>query len=209
MMTAQISVGSLIFAVFLAASDAHSENVIKFKVEKEGKSLLEIMRHPMFKAPIQKSTLGTYKYINCGTRADLMNVTLLTATPDPIRLPGTLGVNFAGEFKAELQAPLKIDLVLERRVGSAWIKIPCIGGIGSCTYDDICETLSGAECPDPFVDNDVPCKCPFLKGSYKLPNVSFYLDTFFPPGDYRAIGKIVSGYNETPTGCIELYASFA
>ena len=57
----------------------------------------------------------------------------------------------------------QVDLVLERKVGSAWIKIPCIGDIGSCTYDDLCETLSGAECPDPFVDNGVPCKCPFLK----------------------------------------------
>lgn len=208
-MSAHICVASLIVAVVLAASDAHAENVIKFQIEQEGKRLLEIMRHPMFQAPKHKSTLGSYKYINCGTSADLMNVTTLTATPDPISLPGNLGVNFAGEFKQSLQAPLKVDLVLERKVGSVWIKIPCIGDIGSCTYDDLCETLSGAECPDPFVDNSVPCKCPFLKGSYKLPNVSFDLDAVFPPGDYHAIGKIVSGYNETPTGCIELYASFA
>lgn len=199
-----------ILAVVISVCAADSQNVIKFKVEEAGNKLLQILLHPKFMAPSYKSTVGAFKYINCGTPADLVNVTTFTATPDPISFPGTLGINFAGEFKQTLQPPLKATIVLQRKVGSGWIKIPCIGKIGSCTYDDLCELLAGATCPDPFVTNGVPCKCPFTKGSYKLPNVSFDIDAaVFPPGDYHAKANLVTGDSATPSGCVELYASFA
>jgi len=201
---------SVLLAVFLSVCEVHSKNVIKFNIEEEGNNLLKILLHPKFMAPSYKSTLGTFKYINCGTPADLINVTTLTAIPDPISFPGTLGINFAGVFRQTLQPPLKTSVELYRQVGDEWIKIPCIGSIGSCSYDDLCELLQGATCPDIFVNNGVPCKCPFTKGSYKLPNVSFDIDAaVFPPGDYHAKGTLVTGDSGTPTGCVELYASFA
>ena len=53
---------------------------------------------------------------------------------------------------------------LGKKVGSIWVKVPCIGEIGSCTYDDLCSILSMIpECPDPFTSNGVPCQCPFKK----------------------------------------------
>lgn len=210
-MRATISVATLLLALVVAAYGAHTENVLKFKIEQEVKKVLDMLSHLEIRpASTHKSSLGTYKYINCGTSADLMNITTLTATPDPIVFPGTLGIDFAGEFKQTLQAPLKATLVLERKFGDNWIKIPCIGSIGSCTYDDLCEKLAGATCPDPFGTNGVPCKCPFTKGNYKLPKVSFDVDAaVFPPGDYHAKGTLVTGDSGTPTACIELFASFA
>ena len=54
------------------------------------------------------SRLQKYQFINCGTATDALNVTTLNLTPDPITFPGTLGVDFAGEFRSTLDAPLSV-----------------------------------------------------------------------------------------------------
>jgi len=182
--------------------------VVSFNIDEEELNIYQILRES---APHKPSRLGAYRYVNCDKPGDLLNVTTLNFSPDPISFPGSLGVNFAADFKKTLDAPLKASIVLERKVGSTWIKIPCIGNIGSCTYDDLCELLQGADCPPPFGANGVPCKCPFTAGSYKLPNVSFDIDAaVFPPGDYHAKGTLTTGQSgEVSVGCIELYASFA
>ena len=55
------------------------------------------------------------------------------------------------------------DLVLEKQAFGTWIKIPCVDDFGSCTYPDLCNNLSTITCPLPFVQQKVPCKCPFRK----------------------------------------------
>ena len=42
-MRVQISVSTLLLAVFLVASEAHSRDVLKFKIEQEVKNLMEIV----------------------------------------------------------------------------------------------------------------------------------------------------------------------
>uniref|UniRef100_A0A2C9KU99 MD-2-related lipid-recognition domain-containing protein n=1 Tax=Biomphalaria glabrata TaxID=6526 RepID=A0A2C9KU99_BIOGL len=100
------------------------------------------------------------------------------------------------------------DVVLEKKVGDSWLKIPCIGFIGSCEYDDVCEFLSLiTECPQPFVDAGVPCKCPFQKGVYKLPKTEFDVEIpIFPPGDYH--GKANLTHNDQSVACVELFTTF-
>jgi len=203
---------SMLILLALAASSSVSlaaqisvPGVVSFSIDEKELNVYQILRQSAKHKP---SRLGEYKFVNCDKPGDLLNVTKLQVSPDPISFPGSLGVDFAGVFKKTLDAPLTATVVLERKVGSAWIKIPCIGKIGSCTYDDICELLQGAVCPPPFGANGVPCKCPFTAGSYKLPNVSFDVDAaVFPPGDYHAKGTLTNG--DTSVGCIELFASFA
>ena len=55
------------------------------------------------------------------------------------------------------------DVVLERKVFDIWIRIPCINNVGSCTYPDLCDNLSTVTCPLSFVQQKVPCQCPFRK----------------------------------------------
>jgi len=188
----------------LAVAFAYPDGgVVRFSIKEleEDLKVIDLLTHGT-------SRLQKYQFINCGTATDALNVTTLNLTPDPITFPGTLGVDFAGEFRSTLDAPLSAQVTLERKVGSTYIKIPCIGSIGSCAYDDLCQMLNGATCPPPFVTNGVPCKCPFTKGSYKLPSVSFEVDAaVFPPGDYHAKGELTFGGKSA--GCVELYASFA
>ena len=72
---------------------------------------------------------------------------------------------------ASITIAVQAQVYLGKKVGSTWIKIPCIGNIGSCTYDDLCELLAGVTCPDPFVSAGVPCQCPFRKVRPHCPKI--------------------------------------
>jgi len=200
-----VVIASILLSSLGHAAKISVPGVVSFSIDEKELDIYQILRAS---APHKPSRLGAYKFVNCDKPGDLLNVTKLNISPDPLSFPGSLGVDFAGVFKKTLDAPLKASIVLERKVGSTWIHIPCISGIGSCTYDDICELLQGAVCPPPFGANGVPCKCPFTAGNYKLPNVSFDIDAaVFPPGDYHAKGTLMNG--DASVGCIEVYASFA
>jgi len=142
------------------------------------------------------------------TNKGTFDVTSLTLGPDPLVFPGPLNIGFSVNVVSAVDAPLNTVVTLKKRVGSVWIKIPCIGNIGSCTYGDLCENLSTiSECPGPFVDNGVPCKCPFKKGTYKLPSTSFDVDSaLFPSGDY--FGQANMTINGGFVGCYNLTATF-
>ena len=57
---------------------------------------------------------------------------------------------------------------MKKKVLGVFITIPCIDGFGSCTYDDICQILSGAavQCPSQLVKIGIDCLCPILKVSH-------------------------------------------
>ncbi|KAJ8910291.1 hypothetical protein NQ315_014966 [Exocentrus adspersus] len=71
----------------------------------------------------------------------------------------------------DLQSPVQAKLSVEKDELGAWIKIPCIDSLGSCTYSDLCtySVPSNKTCPDNFINNDVPCRCPIPKGNYTIP----------------------------------------
>jgi len=168
-------------------------NVLRFEVEEQPRV----------------ARLRDYKFSNClPADKEAGVITSLAFKPDPLVFPGPLNVSFEVTFKQEIQAPLKGELYLGKKIGSTWIKVPCIGKIGSCTYDDICDLLSGvSECPDPFVAAGVPCNCPFEKKTYKLPNAGFSVESaLFPPGDYHAQANLTMG--DTVVGCYDIMATF-
>lgn len=66
------------------------------------------------------------------------------------------------------QAVLKVEKV---ELG-IWIEIPCVNSIGSCTYDDLCiySLPLNETCPESFISNNVPCRCPISKVGYLYDN---------------------------------------
>lgn len=52
-----------------------------------------------------------------------------------------------------------------RTSGGTTVKLPCFGELfGSCDYGNVCDLLSAiTECPDPFIQYNIPCKCPVPK----------------------------------------------
>ncbi|PVD34633.1 hypothetical protein C0Q70_05909 [Pomacea canaliculata] len=153
---------------------------------------------------------GTFSWKNCGQPSkELFVVEKGSISPDPIILPGTLTVTFAGTVNQTLDAPLKVDLTMEKSIEGIWIHIPCIDGVGSCSYDDLCEVLQYAQCPDPFLQQKVPCKCPFRKGFYTLTSANIEVNISpgaLAAGDYRFTANL--SMNGAFVACYQVTASF-
>lgn len=117
-------------------------------------------------------------------------------------------VEQAGTSSSMQSVALKID----KKIG-VWVPIPCIDGVGSCTYNDVCSMLEKDKehiCPvlEPL---GIPCACPISVGTYSLgakglsaflknPNLSWLTN-----GDFY-VQATVSGAGGTYF-CIELYVS--
>ncbi|XP_018571623.1 ganglioside GM2 activator [Anoplophora glabripennis] len=97
-----------------------------------------------------------------------------------IRVTGTLNTSI------DLVSPIKAILKVEKDELGAWIEIPCINSVGSCTYDDLCihSIPSNESCPKSFIDNNVPCRCPIPKGNYTIPS-SLQFEIY--PNDYSSV----------------------
>ncbi|KAL8597098.1 hypothetical protein ACOMHN_008171 [Nucella lapillus] len=129
----------------------------------------------------------------------------LEVKPDPLVLPGELTIAF-DIIAADNLDNIMIALDLYKKVASTYIHIPCEGMFGSCTYD-VCTLLDTVQqCPDKLVKNDIPCKCPYSKGEYKLPGITAPIGVpVFVLGDYnvtmnmKAGDKFVGCYNATFT----------
>ncbi|XP_076446775.1 ganglioside GM2 activator-like [Babylonia areolata] len=185
------------FAALLAGCIALPSSVLFFEVESEVQQM-------------KKVQLQTFEFVNCLPKdKEMFVIDSLSLKPDPLSFPGPLDVSFDATVKDTINSPLRAVVYLGKKVGSTWIKIPCIGQIGSCTYDDLCQILSTIpECPPAFVSAGVPCQCPFNKGSYKLPQASFDVEAaLFPPGDYHGQANLTM--NGQVVGCYDIKATFA
>lgn len=200
---------TFIFVLTVTVSLVYGWNgVFKFSIDDVKKSVIDYInlkvKEPIRETGNHKVKLGSWSYKNCGDPStDLLVLSNLTLSPDPLSFPGKLDVSFKGVIRETVDAPLSGDVEIDRKVGSSWLKIPCFGNIGSCHYDDICDLLAGATCPDPFVTNNIPCKCPFTKGAYSLPTTEFdVLAAVLPPGDYRAQGNLT--YSSKHVACVAI-----
>ncbi|XP_005110587.2 ganglioside GM2 activator [Aplysia californica] len=196
--------------VILSVDRSDQKDILRFQAEekpREVETLFDLLTGRMGLMG-RSSRVGAFKYTNCGDpNTDLANLKDLTLSPDPLTFPGPLNVQFDADIKSTVDAPLKGVVVIETKIGSTWLKIPCIGNIGSCTYDDICELLQGITCPQPFVSAGIPCQCPFSQGSYALPKTTFDIEAaIFPPGDYHATANLT--YGGSRVACVDIYASF-
>ncbi|CAG5131878.1 unnamed protein product, partial [Candidula unifasciata] len=131
-----------------------------------------------------------FSWKSCGPADQLVEIRNLTISPSPLFFPGPLTFGFDILFHDSIPEDARVssDMLLEYsgRTGT-WVKIPCIGQLGSCTYEDVCSMSQAIVCPDELKKRGIPCTCPIAKGEYVLP--SFEVDVLasvFLSGDYRA-----------------------
>ncbi|BFZ14967.1 hypothetical protein BsWGS_18006 [Bradybaena similaris] len=153
-----------------------------------------------------KSQVNSFKWQNCGGASDLLVVNGLTVTPDPLRVPGTVRLKFDVTIQETFTSPLKLVLEVKKHEGFIWLPIPCIDDMGSCTFDDVCQKLAGITCPKEFGDQ-IPCKCPFTKGSYSLPSSTFSVPVHVPSGKYFIQANLSTG--SQAVNCIKIYFDIA
>ena len=138
---------------------------------------------------IPRSPVETFSWKNCGAATDAVQIVNLNLSPDPVVLNGNVTVSGGISVATKISSPVKVDLKLYKKVFGKYEAIPCIGGVGSCTYDDICAKLPST-CPAGWPAG-IPCSCPFAEGTYSIPTTSFALHVGNLPswasdGDYEA-----------------------
>uniref|UniRef100_A0A0B6YZD6 MD-2-related lipid-recognition domain-containing protein n=1 Tax=Arion vulgaris TaxID=1028688 RepID=A0A0B6YZD6_9EUPU len=151
--------------------------------------------------------VSSFSWKNCGSSSDLLVINDLSVTPDPVRIPGAISLTFNISIKEIFDSPLKLALEVEKYEAFFWLHIPCIDGKGSCTFDDICPQLASSTCPKPFVDNNIPCKCPFSQGNYSLPTSIFTVKVTVPNGKYNVQSKL--SYGSKAVSCTKIYFSIS
>ncbi|XP_074147943.1 ganglioside GM2 activator [Sminthopsis crassicaudata] len=171
---------------------------------------------PASKGPFPLYMVNDFSWQNCDNEDDPVLITSLEVEPVPINIPGKLTVGLEIKTAVPITSPLQVVVALDKEVAPGfWLRIPCIKKIGSCTYQDICETIDsfippGEPCPEPLHTYGLPCHCPFKKGTYSLPKTTFEIPPVkLPPslgnGNYRT--EIILRNSTTNLGCFKIYAS--
>ncbi|XP_058021745.1 ganglioside GM2 activator [Ahaetulla prasina] len=158
------------------------------------------------------SKVQNFAWENCGPPSEPAMIKSLSVSPDPIAVPGDVTVTASGASTIVLSAPLKAVVILEKKLGDIWIKVPCVDDIGSCIYDDTCALLDsftppGEPCPQPLQSYGLPCHCPFKAGTYSLPSSEFFipnmdLPSFLTNGDYKM--RVVLSNGDQEMSCTKL-----
>ncbi|TNN61053.1 Ganglioside GM2 activator [Liparis tanakae] len=166
---------------------------------------------------VKKVQLRGFAWRDCGGPEAPAVLRTLTVAPDPICIPGALQASASGATALELEAPLAVNVTLEKEVAGFWVRVPCVEEVGSCHYDDLCDLLTqlvppGQDCPEPLHTYGLPCHCPFKAGSYSLPLSDFSLPVMDLPswltnGAYRVHAVLGGRDQDRELGCLQLSLS--
>ncbi|XP_076466490.1 ganglioside GM2 activator-like [Babylonia areolata] len=136
-------------------------------------------------------------------------------TPYPLVLPGDITVTSSLQVFRNVTGSLTLDVIIERDFGLFKVPVPCIHGIGSCQYRNVCGILRNAYgnntgCPSALARHGVPCTCPFLPGTYTMTEETFsvpQLDTvwaWLAQGDYTATARLINANSGEEIACQRL-----
>lgn len=163
----------------------------------------------------QSFRFSNFSWENCDDGKDPVVIKSLTVEPNPIVEPGNVTVSVETQMSVTLDAPLKVELTVQKEVVGFWVKVPCVEQTGSCTYEDMCDILDtfippGELCPEPLHTYGLPCHCPFKEGTYSLPKSiitlpQLDLPSWLSTGNYRVQSILSSG--EQRLGCFKIDVS--
>ncbi|XP_076032996.1 ganglioside GM2 activator-like isoform X2 [Oratosquilla oratoria] len=155
----------------------------------------------------------SFSWFNCGGENDTAKVKVLQVGPDPIPILGNITVTLDATLSENLDSPIKTSVTVMRKVGFVWIEIPCLFGLGSCDYPDLCEVIPFSKdkpCPYPFPEYSLPCHCPIPSAHYLVKDGIFPTPipkTLIPPwletGSYYV--KTESFKEDHRVSCLKFY----
>ncbi|XP_071942512.1 uncharacterized protein [Antedon mediterranea] len=154
----------------------------------------------------------SWRYCNGRQTSDVVSIDSLNISPKPIRLPGTINIEFYTQLHGNLTGPLsvKADIwrVKKRRFTTMRTKIP-----GCCNYNNLCAEMSTHdECPSYLTSNNIPCTCPPTPGSFNtsvtpvtftVAEIPLYV-AMFATGNFEARIKLRDGPNKRLLLCVEV-----
>jgi len=145
---------------------------------------------------------------DCGKRDAIVSFGPMRLSPDPIIYPGSIKMDIDMSTKADLPSEnLKMRLKLDK-LEPVRMAVPCLRGIGSCTYD---------VCGDILLNNREifsqinAYSCPLPKGRYQGNNVEIALPNLGGPvvarimqGNYRGNITFYNGDSGQEYGCLNM-----
>lgn len=133
------------------------------------------------------SYVNKFVFTNCAKPEDeQVVVESVSLKPDPLKLPGNVTGGGSVTIKTPFGSPLKMALEIYYKVLGAWIKVPCVEDVGSCTYPDFCKMLKVKECPPEITKVGLKCECPFPAGNFTVSSATLAIDAKLPiSGDIK------------------------
>ncbi|XP_076352393.1 ganglioside GM2 activator-like [Tachypleus tridentatus] len=137
--------------------------------------------HSVQKRSSDRRGFAKLAFERCGNEDDPVYVKNFVIEPNPVLVPGPIGVGIILDVRQNQSSPLPVQLEMMKKIPlifglSTWLPIPCLpNDVGSCTFDDLCSTRLFTEgiCVSPTRKVTVHCGCPFIKGEYNLKPVVF------------------------------------
>ncbi|XP_013082210.2 ganglioside GM2 activator-like [Biomphalaria glabrata] len=112
------------------------------------------------------------EYTDCGSEDKIIYFDYVHATPMPVIVPGTLFVTVLGNVTMDLPRRVNVYLEIKKYIFGFPFTVPCFnGGLGSCTFENICRQLEQYEavgCPKALRHFGIQCHCPFAAGHFNL-----------------------------------------
>ncbi|XP_046394901.1 ganglioside GM2 activator-like [Ischnura elegans] len=128
----------------------------------------------------RKVRIKSIKFADCGTSADPVRVVDLQVstseapTEENEDLGGDLVISGKITSSIKLNAPIKAEVQMQRKMLGVWMHVFCIKKFGSCDFNDVCAMApSDGYCPPLLEEHDIPCSCPIEPGTYNLPIAQF------------------------------------
>ncbi|KAF2363056.1 MD-2-related lipid-recognition domain [Trinorchestia longiramus] len=92
--------------------------------------------------------------------------------PPAVSLSSPVFLNISTQVQDVIEAPVEVSVDVSRYVIVTWVSVPCIDGVGSCTYKDVCKLVPQGARPCSHLPSNfhLPCECPVEPGRYFVKN---------------------------------------
>jgi len=152
----------------------------------------------------QNLTMYGFQWSSCGKADDPVQIKTLSISPDPIVTPGNVQAELDAVITRKVTSISSLVVVMKKKLFGAWIEVPCVNNIGSCTYTDICAMAEKIECPHELVEKGFTCRCPVEAKEYAVSEATFKIPDLPLPatvenGDFQVKATIMDGSSEL--GC--------
>jgi ganglioside GM2 activator len=157
-------------------------------------------------------TSSAFSWSSCSSGSTPLKINNISVSPAPIVLGQNITVAGGASLNSKL-ANLSLALTIDKKEG-VWVRVPCVDGVGSCSYNNLCSLAKPGPCPPILQKAGIPCACPFPAspaGGYNLPATE--IPTKDPGLSWLTSGEFwvkaeVHDESQLVT-CVQLYFSLA
>jgi hypothetical protein len=135
-----------------------------------------------------------------------------------LTVPGTFDLSLSLNVTKKLSRDIQFSTKVERKLGPAWIDLPCLAGIGACDKLSFCDLIQQACKSKSFIRSNTrgaqnACSCDLDVGTYTIEHVpikikrkkSAKLMKPVTTGQYRFKVKFFETKTKAVAGCVNGY----